>query len=57
MRPPGYILEPVQPERPRVGEDGVEIEGDGVHGPMLDSRSNRRAVRELRCKSGTVPPL
>jgi hypothetical protein len=25
---------------------------------MLDSRSeNRRTVRELRCKSGTVPPL
>jgi hypothetical protein len=57
VRPAGRVGEPVVPERPRVGEHRVEIEGDWRHRRMLDSRSNRRAVRELRCKSGTVPPL
>src|SRR5207302_2642296 len=45
------VLEPVAPEWPRVREHGVQIESDRLHSRMLDSRSNRRAVRELRCKS------
>jgi hypothetical protein len=34
--PPGHILEPVPPERPRVREHGIEIEGDGLQ--ALDAR-------------------
>ena len=52
------VLHPVVPERPRVRQHGVEIERERGHrDSMVDSPRNRRAVRELRCKAGTVPPL
>ena len=37
--PPRRVLEPVAPERPRVREHCVEIEGDRLTRSMLDSRS------------------
>jgi len=49
MGAPRGVVEPVLPEPARVGEDGVELDGERLH--RLDARlapSNRRAVRELR---------
>ncbi|TMM16183.1 MAG: hypothetical protein E6F98_01205 [Actinobacteria bacterium] len=31
-RPPRRVLDPVAPQRPRVGEHGIEVERDCVHG-------------------------
>jgi hypothetical protein len=58
VRAPRGVVEPVEPELPGVREDGVELDGECLH--RHDARlaaSYRRAVRELRCKAGTVPPL
>jgi hypothetical protein len=36
VRPPGDVLEPVAPERPRVRQHGIEIEGNRLQ--ALDAR-------------------